>query len=47
MFLWGSITDGMMNTALDDERLQVITNQIYAQIVPHVGTDSADAQALP
>lgn len=23
-------------TALDDERLQVITNQIYAQLVPHV-----------
>ncbi|KAI3482397.1 hypothetical protein L1887_54952 [Cichorium endivia] len=32
-------------TALDDERLQVITNQIYAQLVPHVSLPGFDLGA--
>ncbi|ETS61685.1 hypothetical protein PaG_04184 [Moesziomyces aphidis] len=48
-------TTQAIGRALDDERLQVITNQIYAQLVPHVHFHivpaapraSTDAKATP
>ncbi|PWZ02158.1 HIT-like protein [Testicularia cyperi] len=40
-----SLSKALVNTtkavakALNDERLQIVTNQVYAQIVPHVSRD--------